>query len=154
VNWPDELQALDRVAPSRDLWADALARAASSRPRAGRGLLGLSRMPSWRRRSVVLVAVAFLAAILDDPALDGVAFAVGGGNSPKPPGPVAVWGLVADNVSEVDTEVSGVTRNVPIVNNSFYADYDQLMSTDPIKLIVRFDDGTTRTFHLPNPYAS
>jgi hypothetical protein len=88
-----------------------------------------------------------------NPALDGLAYADGGGSSPRTPGPVAVYGLVADNVSEVDTEISGVAHNVPIVNNSFYADYDRLTSADAITLIVHFDDGTTRTFHLPNPYA-
>jgi hypothetical protein len=89
----------------------------------------------------------------NNPALDGVAFADGGGSSPKTPGPVAVWGLVADNVNQVETVISGVTHNVPIVNNSFYADYDQLTSRDTIELIIHFDDGTTRTFHLPSPYA-
>ena len=85
-------------------------------------------------------------------ALDGVAYAVGGSNSPKTPGPVAVWGLVADNVREVETDISGVTHTVPIVNNSFYADYDALASTDSIKLIIHFDHRRTRSFDLPNPY--
>lgn len=54
VNWRDELAVLDRVGPSRDLWADALARA-GSRPRA-RG---------HRRGPLVAIAVvAALAAIL------------------------------------------------------------------------------------------
>jgi hypothetical protein len=259
VNWSDELQALDRVAPSHDLWADALARAASPRPRAGRAFRGLSRMRSWRRHSVVLVGVALLAAIgaasavayhylgpspgfsaglssLDElptapwpaslprtaldneaaaagltpdeaaqrlrlvqtglslgredakdislyafqgkagtgcifvtgpdasgiclpswmtsnPALDGVAYAVGGGRSVQTPGPLAVWGLVADNVSGVETDISGVTQTVPIVNNSFYSGDNQITTKDTIKLMVTFKDGTTRTFHLPNPYA-
>ncbi len=256
VNWSDELQGLDRVGPSRDLWADALARAASPRPRAGHHSPGLTRMRSWRRRSIVLVGVAFLAAVTaasavayhylgpspgfsaglssldnlppapwpsslpgglaaeaaatgltasqaeqrlrlvqsglslgntngislyafqgnggtgclfitgpdasgiclpssmtNNPALDGVAFADGGGDSPQTPGPLAVWGLVADNVSGIETDVSGVTHSVPIVNNSFYAEYDQITSTDPIKLVITFSDGAVRTFHLPNPYA-
>lgn len=258
VNWSDELQGLDRVGPSRDLWAEALARAVSPRRRAGHRSPGLTRMRSWRRRSVVLVGVVLLAAVtaasavayhylgpspgfsaglssldnlppapwpsslprdaLDNaagvagltpdqalarlrlaqsglslgqekgkdislyafegkagtaclfitgpdasaiclpsemthnPALDGVAFADGGGESAQTPGPFAVWGLVADNVSGVDTDVSGVTHSVPIVNNSFYADYDQITTTDTIKLMVTFNDGTVRTFHLPNPY--
>lgn len=258
VSWSDELEVLDRVGPSRDLWADARARAASPRPKVGRGFRGLSRMRSWRRRSIVLAGVAVVAAVsaasavayhylgpspgfsaglsslnnlppaswpsslprdaLDNeagvvgltpdqaldrlrlaqtglslgqekgknislyafegkagtaclfitgpdasgiclpsemthnPALDGVAFADGGGSSPQTPGPLAVWGLVADNVTGVETEISGVTHNVPIVNNSFYADYDQITTSDTIKLMVTFSDGTTRTFHLPNPY--
>jgi hypothetical protein len=58
VNWSNELQALDRVAPSRDLWADALARAASRQPPARGRLRGLSRMWAWRRRTVVLATTA------------------------------------------------------------------------------------------------
>ncbi len=88
----------------------------------------------------------------NNPALDGVAFADGGGDSPQTPGPLAVWGLVADNVTGVETDVSGITHSVPIVNNSFYADYDQITSTDAVKLMITFSDGTIRTFHLPNPY--
>jgi len=55
-NWSNELRALDRVAPSRDLWADALARAASPR----RPALRSRREPNWvsRRRAVVLAATA------------------------------------------------------------------------------------------------
>jgi hypothetical protein len=86
--------------------------------------------------------------------LDGVAFAVGGGNSMQTPGPLAVYGLVADNVRQVETEISGVTQSVPIVNNSFYANYDHITSTDTVTLIVHFADGTARTFHSPNPYAN
>jgi hypothetical protein len=258
MNWSDELRVLERVAPSRDLWADALARATSPRPRSGRGFRGLNWTRSWRRRSVVLVGVGFLAAVgaasavayhylgpspgfsaglssldklppapwpaslprtaldneaaatgltpdeaaqrlrlvqtglslgrenvkgislyafqgkagtgcifitgpdasgiclpswmTDNPALDGVAFAVGGGRSIQTPGPLAVWGLVADNVSGVETDISGVTHSVPIVNNSFYTGDDQITSKDTIELMVTFNDGTTRTFHLPNPY--
>jgi hypothetical protein len=85
-------------------------------------------------------------------ALDGVAFAVGGGNSRATPGPMAVYGLVADNVRQVETDISGVVHDVPIVNNSFYAEYDRITGTETIKLIVHFDDGSTRTFHSPNPY--
>jgi hypothetical protein len=54
-NWSNELQALDRVGPSRDLWADALARAASP---ARRGSPDLSRKWAWRRRTVVLAVTA------------------------------------------------------------------------------------------------
>jgi len=89
----------------------------------------------------------------NNPALDGVAFAVGGGNSMQTPGPVAVYGLVADNVREVQADISGTSHDIPIVNNSFYADYDQLTNQDTIILIVHFTDGSTRTFHSPNPYS-
>ena len=63
VNWSNELQILDGVAPSHDLWADALARAASPRPRARR------RFPvrRWHRRTVVLVTgvgIASLTAVI------------------------------------------------------------------------------------------
>jgi hypothetical protein len=86
-------------------------------------------------------------------ALDGVAWAAWGGDGPgTPTGPLGVFGLVADNVSGVEADISGTTRRVPIVNNSFYADYNQITSKDSIKLIVQFDDGTIRTLHAPNPY--
>jgi hypothetical protein len=259
MNWSDELQALDQVGPSRDVWADALARSeSSSRDRCtvdGRSV-GLARMRSWPRRSAVAVSVALLAALgagsalayeylgpspgftaglsalntlppvawpsslpsgaladeagaigltasqagqrlrllqsgrslgntnginlyafpgnggtgclfitgpdasgiclspsmANNPALDGVAYANGGGDSMQTPGPLAVWGLVADNVSGVETDISGVTHTVPIVNNSFYADYDQITTADTIRLMVTFTDGTTKTFDLANPY--
>lgn len=64
-SWSDELRALDRVAPSRDLWADALNRAASSRPHASRRARGLNWTRSQRQRTVVLaagLAIAGLAA--------------------------------------------------------------------------------------------
>lgn len=260
VNWSDELQALDRVGSSRDLWADALARVESPSPdrRTADGRsLGLASMRSWGRGAAVTVGVAVLAALCagsalayhylaapspgftaglsaltklppvawpsslpkggladeaaatgltageaeqrlrllqnglslgntngislyafqgnggtgclyitgpdasgiclpssmtNNPALDGVAFADGGGDSMQTPGPLAVWGLVADNVSGVETDLSGVTHTVPIVNNSFYAHYDQITTADTIKLMVTFTDGTTRTFDLTNPY--
>jgi len=67
VNWSSELQVLDRVAPSRDLWADALARAGSPPPHANRGFPGLLWMRPWRRRTVVLgsgLGIASLAAAI------------------------------------------------------------------------------------------
>jgi hypothetical protein len=258
TSWSDELQALDQVGPSRDLWAEALARAASSHLYHGATpgrFHALARMRSWRRRTAVTVSVAVLAALgagsalayhylgpspgftaglsgLDslptvpwpssipkeglpqlasatgltatqaeqrmrlvqsglslgnqsvdlyafpgddgsacvfltgsggiclptwmrnNPALDGVAWAAWGGDGPMAPtGPLGVFGLVADNVSGVEADISGTMRSVPIVSNSFYANYDQITNKDTIKLIVRFDDGTTRTFSAPNPYA-
>lgn len=259
VNWSDELQALDQVGSSRDLWADALARAespSSDRRTADGRSPGLAWMRSWPRRTAVAVSVTVLAGLgagsalayhylgpspgfsaglsalnklppvawpsslpkggladeaaatglaasqaeqrlrlvqsglslgntngislyafqgnggtgclyitgpdasgiclpssmTNNPALDGVAFADGGGETAQTPGPLAVWGLVADNVSGVATDLSGVTHTVPIVNNSFYADYDQITTADTIKLMLTFTDGTTRTFDLPNPY--
>lgn len=258
MNWRNELHALDDVGPSRDLWADALARAGSSIPSVRTGWRLLGWMPSWSRRSFVLVGVALLAAIgaasalayhylgpspgfsaglsslnslptaewpsslprtaldnaaaptgltpteaaqrlrlvqsglslgqedvngislyafqgnsgsgclfvtgpdsggiclptwmTNNPALDSVAWAAGGGDSPHTPGPLAVYGLVADNVRQVETDISGVVHSVPITNNSFYADYDQITGADTIKLVVHFDDGSSRTFSAPNPY--
>jgi hypothetical protein len=255
VNWSDELRALDLIGPSRDLWADALARVESPRPRRRTGGGGLAWMRSWRRRTAVAVGVAVLAALgagsalayhflgpspgftagltgleslptapwppsipreglpllakgtgltaseaeqrmrlvqsglsrgkqtgLDlyafpgnggsgciflapsggiclptentgNPALDGVAWAAWGSDGPRTPsGPLAVFGLVADNVREVETDISGVTHGVPIVDNTFYEDVDSITSTDSIKLILQFEDGTTRTFDAPNPY--
>ena len=258
-NWSDELRALDHVGPSRDLWADAFARAESLslRHAANSGRFhALAWVRSWRRRTAIAVSVAVLAAagagsalayhylgpspgftaglsglnslptvpwpssipkdglpqlasatgltasqaeqrmrlvqsglslgdktridlyafpgaegsacvfvtgsggiclptwMTSNPALDGVAWAAWGGDGPMAPtGPLGVFGLVADNVSGVEADISGTTRSIPIVNNSFYANYDQITNKDSIKLIVQFDDGTTRTFHAPNPYA-
>jgi hypothetical protein len=89
-----------------------------------------------------------------NPALDGVAWAAWGGDGPiAPTGPLGVFGLVADNVSGVEADISGTTHSIPIVHNSFYANYDRITNQDSIKLIIHFDDGTTRTFSAPNPYA-
>jgi hypothetical protein len=258
ANWSEELRALDRVGPSRDLWPEALARVGSPRFRfrAAPGRLHrLAWVRSWRRRTAVAVSAAVLAAVgagsalayhylgpspgftaglsglnslptvpwpssiptnslpqlasatgltanqaeqrmrlvqsgqslgtqsvdlyafpgkdgsacifltgsggiclptwmTSNPALDGVAWAAWGGDGPMAPtGPLGVFGLVADNVSGVEADISGTTHNIPIVNNSFYTNYDQITNKDSIKLIVHFDDGTSRTFTAPNPYA-
>jgi hypothetical protein len=258
VNWSDQLRALDRVGPSRDLWADALARAQSPRPlsTAGGVFAALAWTRSWRRRTVVAVSVAVLAALgagsalayhflgpspgftaglsgleslptvpwppsipkdslphlaeatgltaseaeqrlrlvqsglsrgdqtgLDlyafpgnggsgcifltpsggiclpteatsNPAQDGVAWAAWGSDGPPTAsGPLAAFGLVADNVRQVEIDISGVTHTIPIVDNSFYEDINSITSTDTIKLTVHFDDATTRTFDAPNPYS-
>jgi hypothetical protein len=245
TNWSDELRALDDVAPSRDLWAAAVARAESLPPRRVRsrrtivaiavaalalagaasafayhvlspspgftaglsGLESLSTVPwpasmptdslphlasatgltaSEAEQRLRLVqsghtlgdqtvnlyafpgndgsACVFLEPgvggiclptwMKDNPALDSVAWAAWPGDGPPAPnGPLGVFGLVADNVSSVEADISGVTRTIPIVDNSFYLGYDSIKSTDSIDLTVRFGDGTTRTFHAPNPYA-
>lgn len=260
VNWSDELQALDRVGPSRDLWADALARAEQTRrhPRPADGLItALTGVRSWRRRTAVAVSVAALAFIgaasalaygllgpspgftaglsgleslptvpwpasmptdslpqlasatgltaseaeqrlrlvqsglslgdqsnitlyafpgknngsgcvflvprvggiclptwmKDNPALDSIAWAAWPGDGPKTTtGPLGVFGLVADNIRAVEAKIGGTTRSIPIVDNTFYADYQSITGTDTIALIIHFDDGTSRTFHAPNPY--
>jgi hypothetical protein len=54
VNWSDELHALDRVEPSRDLWADALARATPRR----RGRLRIAAPRT--RLALVVVAIALV----------------------------------------------------------------------------------------------
>jgi hypothetical protein len=59
VNWSNELQVLDHVAPSRDLWADALARTASPRPHAHHRF----PFPRWRRRTVALATGVGIASI-------------------------------------------------------------------------------------------
>jgi hypothetical protein len=255
VNWSEELQALDRVSPSRDLWADALARVESHRPlrRTSGGVFGGLR--SWRRRTAVAVSITVLAALgagsalayhylgpspgftagltgleslptapwpssipkdalphlaagtgltaseaeqrirlvqsglsrgdetglalyafpgnagsgcifltpsggiclptdaTSDPALDGVAWAAWGSDGPRTPsGPLAAFGLLADNVRQVEVDISGATQSVPIIDNSFYDDINSITGSDTIKLIVHFDDGTSRTFSAPNPY--
>jgi hypothetical protein len=90
-----------------------------------------------------------------NPALDSVAWAAWGGASAAPagPGPLAAFGLVADDVRQVEVDISGVTDKIPIEDNSFYEDINSITRADTIKLIVRFDDGTTRTFDAPNPYS-
>jgi hypothetical protein len=255
VNWSEELRALDRVGPSRDLWADALARVEAHHPRHRTGGSALASMRSWRRRTAVAASAAVLVALgagsalayhylgpspgftagltgleslptapwpstiptdglpqmaeatgltareaeqrmrlvqsglsrgdqtgldlyafpgnagsgcifltpsggiclptdaTNDPALDGVAWAAWGSDGPRTPsGPLAAFGLVADNVRQVEVDISGITRSIPIIDNSFYDDIDSITSTDTIKLIVHFDDGTSRTFSAPNPY--
>jgi hypothetical protein len=256
VNWPDELQALDRVGPSRDLWADALARTGSTRPHQrtpDRRFHGLLWIRSLHRRTAVAVSVVLLAAIgaasavayhylgpspgfsaglsafdrlpqatwpssIPRFALDRSAEAVGitpteaerrlrllqtgltlgtgttrgegslyafqgspgtacifltgqGGTCVTPrmtnnnqsvmwgvfpgyPGETpAIVALVADNVREVEVDISGVTRSIPVVNNSVYADLHGLTRTATISLIVHFADGTTKTMTAPNPYS-
>lgn len=257
ANWPDDLEAFDRIGPSRDLWSEAIARAESRRHRGSRRPRGVPWMRSAPRRTFISVGLAVLAVgsagsalayhylgpspgltaglssfdtlpqaswpasqptdvlghaaaavgittnqaaqglrllqtdlplgtegkgdlyglkgsagtgcvfltgpasgsicltkpIVSNPALDGVAWADVGGNSAQTPGPLAVYGLAADNVREIDVVVSGVAQGVPIVNNSFYAEDDAITSTDSIMLITHFDDGTTHTFNLPNPYS-
>jgi hypothetical protein len=54
VSWSDELRALDGVGPSRDLWADALARATTRR----RGRLRTAA--HRKRRALVVVAIALV----------------------------------------------------------------------------------------------
>jgi hypothetical protein len=66
-SWSDELRELDRVGPTHDLWADALARGGSPRPPARRAFRRLSWPRSTRRRTVVLgtaVGIAGVAAVI------------------------------------------------------------------------------------------
>ena len=88
-----------------------------------------------------------------NPALDGVAWAAWWRWPHDAHRPAGRLRTVADNVSGVEADISGTTRSIPIINNSFYANYNQITSTASIKLIVQLHDGTTRTFHAPNPYA-
>ncbi len=245
MNWSDELRSLDRVGPSRDLWADVLARGAAPRARRVRlrralvavaavvlvgaatafayrllspspgftaGLTGLESLPTvpWpadmpkgslpmlargtgltpseaeHRLRLVQSGLSFgpqsglrlyafpgqdgSACIFLVPGVGGfclptwnvnttghesIAWADWPGDGPPAPsGPLCIFGLVADNVGSVEADVGGVKRKIPIVDNSFYAGYDSISGTDSIGLVVHFEDGTTRTYHQPNPYAA
>lgn len=89
----------------------------------------------------------------DNPAQDSIAWAAWPGDGPPAAsGALAFFGLVADNIAAVEADVGGTTRSIPIVNNSFYLDYEGITAKDSVKLIVHFRDGTTRTFSAPNPF--
>jgi hypothetical protein len=60
--------------------------------------------------------------------------------------PRNVVGLVADDVARVSLVADGVTRTIPIVNNSIFA---ELPSDDPAELQLEFRDGSKRTFTIP-----
>ena len=84
------------------------------------------RVPGRRGSACVFVTgsggICLPTWMTSNPALDGVAWAAWGGDGPMAPtGPLGVFGLVADNVSGVEADISGTTRSIPIVNNSFYA---------------------------------
>lgn len=66
----------------------------------------------------------------------------------------AVVAVVADNVAAVDLVIDGAARNIPIVNNSIYAELGGLKPTDTISLNVRYADNSERTFPLLNPAQS
>jgi len=63
----------------------------------------------------------------------------------------AVVALVADNVRTVSLEVNARGTTVPIVNNSVYADLDEVRPCDTIALGVTYDDGSSQLFPLHNP---
>ncbi|HEY2354014.1 MAG TPA: hypothetical protein VGH79_03835 [Gaiellaceae bacterium] len=91
---------------------------------------------------------------VQNPAFEGIAWAAWPGDGPpSSSGPLVVFGLVADSVRSVEADVGGTTRSVPIVDNSFFAGYDSIPDTASIKLVITYDDGTTRTQHQSNPYA-
>ena len=62
----------------------------------------------------------------------------------------AVVAIVADNVRAVTLLVNGQRRNLPIVNNSVYAELVGLASTDTLALEASYADGSTRMFPLLN----
>ncbi len=166
ASWPSSLprDALDHAAAATDLTgAEAaqrlrLVQTGLSLGQEARGNISLYAFQGNSNTGCLFITgpdsggICLPTQMTSNPALDSIAWAAGGGNSIHTPGPLAVYGLVADNIRDVEADVSGTTRSIPIVNNSFYADYDGITSKDSIKLIVRFDDGTTRTFTAPNPY--
>jgi hypothetical protein len=62
----------------------------------------------------------------------------------------AVVALVADNVDSVALVVSSQNRDIPIVNNSIYADLTGVQACDKLSLTVGYGDGSTRAFALHN----
>ena len=60
--------------------------------------------------------------------------------------PRNVVGLVSDDVVRVALSASGVTRPLPIVNNSIFG---ELPSDDPAELQPVFRDGSRRTITIP-----
>lgn len=92
---------------------------------------------------------------MNTPSGESIAWAAWPGDGPPTSsGPLAVFGLVADNVTSVQAEVAGGTRPVTIVGNSFFAGYDSVSASDTVTLIVHFADGTTRTYSHHSPYAN
>lgn len=72
--------------------------------------------------------------------------------SPGYPGQTpAIVGIVADNVRSVSADVGGQIIALDLVNNSIYADLSGLMPDEAIRLLVDYQDGTSRTMSLPNP---
>jgi hypothetical protein len=63
----------------------------------------------------------------------------------------ALTAIVADNVKSVGLEISGKLTNLPIVNNSIYADLNGLHAGDTISLHVTYDDSSTAIDALLNP---
>jgi hypothetical protein len=64
--------------------------------------------------------------------------------------PAAV-AIVADNVKSVDLVINRKSTNVPIINNSIYADLNGLQADDPIELHATYEDGSTWVYPLFNP---
>lgn len=83
-------------------------------------------------------------------------------NAPRSPGVMAtlspgyphespaVVAIVADNVERVTLVDSGRRNELPIINNSVYADLTAAAPSDTISLEARYADGSTRTFPLLN----
>jgi hypothetical protein len=59
--------------------------------------------------------------------------------------------IVADNVVTTTLVVSGRRRDVPIVNNSAYADLVALEPGEDVSLEAVYADGTVNSFPLVNP---
>jgi hypothetical protein len=66
----------------------------------------------------------------------------------------ALVAVVADNVRAVRLVADGRSRDVPIVNNSIYADLSRESSADTIALEVRYGDGSIKTLNMPGPNGS
>ena len=63
----------------------------------------------------------------------------------------AVVAIVADNVESVDLVYGGRHVDVPIVNNSVYADLEGLEAGESIELHATYNDGSSWVYPLLNP---
>ncbi len=67
--------------------------------------------------------------------------------------------IVADNVKTVELAVRGKRTDLPILNNSVYADLDFVGACDTLAVVTTYRDGGTRahcrfTIPLPTPLRS
>jgi hypothetical protein len=67
--------------------------------------------------------------------------------------PAVVAGLVADNVAAVTVAVNGISQDVRILNNTFFAELGRIPDSGPwaLGLTFTFQDGTTRHVEIPDP---
>ena len=82
-----------------------------------------------------------------NPYYPGVMPAVFPGNPGETP---AVTALVADDVSSISLVTNGQSADIPIVNNSIYANLTGIKAGDTISLDATYSDGGTHEFPLQN----